>query len=114
MYERILTQTHGLQFLHIQVGNSRNSSASKAATRRAQEITSLLEKLCAVIDSRTDIMAGANVDAGIPSHDQLSSLLTTLPRPLHSPQAATEFVDRVPYMGLILSLCRNNLSVQNL
>ena len=90
----ILTQTHGIPFLHIQVGNSRNSSASKAATRRAQEITSLLEKLCAVIDSRTDIMAGANVDAGIPSHDQLSSLLTTLPRPLHSPQAATEFVDR--------------------
>ena len=88
------TNTRPPIFTYIQVGNSRNSSASKAALRRAQEITSLLEKLCAVIDSRTDIMAGANVDAGIPSHDQLSSLLNTLPRPLHSPQAATEFVDR--------------------
>ena len=39
-------------------------------------------------------MAGADADAGIPSHDQLSSLLTTLPKPLHNPQTATEFVDR--------------------
>jgi len=78
----------------VQVGNSRNSSASKAATRRAQEITSLLDKLCAVIDSRTDVVAGADADSGIPSHDQLSSLVTTLPRPLHNPKTATEFVDR--------------------
>lgn len=83
-----------ISIVRLQVGNSRSSSASKAATRRAQEITSLLDKLCAVIDSRTDIMASADVDAGIPSHDQLSSLLTTLPKPLHSPQTATEFVDR--------------------
>mmetsp|Transcript_37904 Transcript_37904/g.83100 ORF Transcript_37904/g.83100 Transcript_37904/m.83100 type:complete len:957 (+) Transcript_37904:144-3014(+) len=98
--DALLTRLGLVECVHVsctenaEANASRNNSASKAAARRAKEVSDLLEKLCGVIDSRTDIMPSNDSVTGAPSSEQLSSLVSALPKPLNNPAMATEFVDR--------------------